>query len=70
MEVTDEKLLLTVADIRKMTGLGRDAVYEILHSAQFPVMRIGRRMYVHKEVFEMWLKGEKYQNKFLIKKRR
>ena len=62
----EEKLLLTVTDVMKLTGLGRDRVYDIMHSNQFPVMKFGRRLMVHKDVFNNWLMDEK-KNEFYYK---
>ena len=64
----EEKLLLTVTDVMKLTGLGRDRVYDIMHSNQFPVMKFGRRLMVHKDVFNNWLMDEK-KNEFYYKVR-
>lgn len=64
--MNEDKLLLTVSDIMKMTGLGRDRTYEILHSDQFPVMKFGRRLMVHKDVFNEWLLNEE-KNQFYYK---
>lgn len=64
--MNEDKLLLTVSDIMKMTGLGRDRAYEILHSNQFPVMKFGRRLMVHRDTFNEWLKDTN-KNKFYYK---
>lgn len=52
------KVMLDAKDIMRLTGVGRDKAYGLLHSKQFPVKMIGRRRMVHKDVFNDWLKGE------------
>ncbi|AND39584.1 helix-turn-helix domain-containing protein [Cytobacillus oceanisediminis] len=54
----NEKVMLDAKDIMRLTGVGRDKAYGLLHSKQFPVKMIGRRRMVHKDVFNDWLKGK------------
>jgi len=51
------KVMLSATDIMKKIGIGRDKAYELLKSKQFHTIKIGRKYYVHEEVFENWLKG-------------
>ncbi|WML44103.1 helix-turn-helix domain-containing protein [Neobacillus sp. PS3-40] len=55
----NEKITLDVKDIMKLTGIGRDSAYDLMKSGEFAVKTIGKKYLVHKEVFEIWLKGEK-----------
>lgn len=56
-----EKIMLDVKDIMKLTGIGRDKAYGLLYSKQFPVKMIGRKMLVHQDIFNEWLKGKEYK---------
>ncbi|EDO6859612.1 helix-turn-helix domain-containing protein [Campylobacter coli] len=56
-----EKVMLSVSDIMKLTGVGRDKAYGLLHSKQFPVRMIGKRLMVHKDIFNDWLKGKEFK---------
>lgn len=53
-----EKVMLDVRDVMTITGLGRDAAYELMKSGEFHVKTIGKKYLVHKEILENWLKGE------------
>lgn len=64
-----EKVMLNIQDIMQIVGIGRDKAYEIMHSNQFPVKKIGKKMFVHKDVFDAWLKDEFKMNKRAIKGR-
>lgn len=56
-----EKVMLDVSDIMKLTGVGRNKAYGLLHSKQFPVKVIGKRRMVHKDIFNDWLKGKEFK---------
>lgn len=58
-----EKQMLGVKEVMAITGLGRAKTYELLSSGEFHVKKIGKKILVHKDVFERWLKGEKAQKK-------
>jgi predicted DNA-binding transcriptional regulator AlpA len=53
-----EKVMLGVKDVMKLMGIGRDRAYELMNSKQFHVIKVGRRLIVHKDVFTNWLKGQ------------
>ncbi|MFS0776100.1 helix-turn-helix domain-containing protein [Neobacillus sp. 3P2-tot-E-2] len=55
--------MLDVKDIMKLTGIGRDKAYVLMRSGEFPVKMIGRKILVHEEIFQNWLKGEKTNKK-------
>lgn len=64
MEI-ENKVLLTVSDLRKMLHLGRDRCYDLMHNPAFPSMRIGNRYFVHSKALLKWL--DSYQGKeFLL----
>jgi predicted DNA-binding transcriptional regulator AlpA len=57
----DEKIMLDVKDIMKLTGIGRDKAYGLLYSKQFPIKIIGKKRLVHRDIFNEWLKGKEYK---------
>lgn len=56
-----DRVMLDVKDIMKIMGIGRDKAYDLLHSKQFPIVRVGRRILVHQDVLFAWLRGEAVQ---------
>ncbi|MEH7246442.1 helix-turn-helix domain-containing protein [Neobacillus niacini] len=58
---SEGKVMLDVKDIMRLTGIGRDKAYCLLYSKQFPVKIIGRKMLVHQDIFDQWLKGKEYR---------
>lgn len=55
----EEKLLLDVKDVCKLTGLCEKSVRKLLNTPQnhFTV-KIGRRVFVHRKKFENWLENK------------
>jgi predicted DNA-binding transcriptional regulator AlpA len=58
-----EKVMLDVKDVMAITGFGRDNVYALMRSGEFHVKKIGSRYFVHKDILENWLKGDKTKKK-------
>lgn len=46
--------LLTVADLRELTQLGRDTVYALIESGQLGAIRIGKQLRVPRSEYEAW----------------
>ena len=46
---------LTVQEVQQILKLGRNAVYSLVHSGSFPVIRIGNLIRIPKEPFYAWL---------------
>jgi excisionase family DNA binding protein len=62
-EVDDDVLknyneILTPKDIKKILGISLNNTYELIHSGQFQVIKIGQRYRILKSVFVEWLKGQ------------
>lgn len=49
------KLLWTVADLQQVIGCGRRQAYELCNRQGFPVIRMGKRIYVSRDAFLKWL---------------
>jgi excisionase family DNA binding protein len=56
-----ERLTLTNAEIRALTGLGRDKVLELLRAGVIPSVRAGRRYLVTRAHIDAFLNGETRQ---------
>ena len=53
-----EKLTMTVEETGKVLGLSRPTMYKLVQRADFPVVRVGRRMLVSTEGLREWVKKE------------
>jgi len=49
--------VLQVSDIQQILGIGRRQAYELVNSGQFHVVRIGKTIRIHRDVFLKWLNG-------------
>lgn len=50
--------VLNVSDIQKLLGIGRKQAYELVHSGEFHVINIGKRIKVSKNVLISWMEGD------------
>ena len=60
--VTDVQALpavLTVEQVQKILGISRVKAYELVHTAGFPTIRIGRAIRVPREALMRWLDEQK-----------
>jgi len=48
-------LFLNVETVAKVLGIAPSSSYELMHEADFPVLKIGSRMVVPKEKFVQWV---------------
>ena len=48
-------LFLNAETISKLLGISLTTVYELMHTKDFPVLRVGNRMVVPKEKFKEWV---------------
>ena len=62
---------LDAVAIQQITGLGRSAVYNLLHAEGCPSLKLGRRVIVRADLFDAWLSetfqaksGAKYEQHF------
>ena len=51
----NEKLTLSVEEAGKLLGVSRQVAYQLIHRADFPTLRIGRRVLVPKKQLEIWM---------------
>lgn len=51
----DLPLFLNAELVAQVLGISQAGAYDLLHSAGFPVLKIGTRMVVPKEKFRQWV---------------
>ena len=51
----DLPLFLNAEIVSKVLGIAPSSAYELLHEKDFPSLRIGNRIVVHKEPFIQWV---------------
>lgn len=51
----DLPLFLNAAMVAKVLGVAPSSSYELIHGADFPVLKIGNRLVVPKEKFVEWV---------------
>lgn len=51
----DLPLFLNAAMVPKVLGIAPSSSYELMHKADFPVLKIGNRIVVPKEKFIQWV---------------
>lgn len=54
----DEKLCYSPVELQAALGLSRSTVYALLHRADFPAVKIGRRIVVPVESLRAWLEKQ------------
>jgi len=47
--------VITVEDFARLVGIGRSAAYEAARRGEFPVRRVGRRLFVPVPALKRWL---------------
>ena len=48
-------LFLNAETVAKVLGIAPSSAYELMHEADFPVLKVGNRMVVPKEKFAEWV---------------
>ena len=51
----DLPLFLNAAMVAKVLGIAPSSSYELMHKADFPVLKVGSRIVVPKEKFIQWV---------------
>lgn len=57
MDKFEDKIVLDVEDIQQILQIGKRQAYELCHSNQFGILRVGKRIKISKDVFVAWLNG-------------
>lgn len=61
MESSGTHALLNAHDLQIM-GFSRPMVYNLLNRTDLPVIKIGKRRFMHKALFEAWLSEQATKN--------
>ena len=59
------KRLLTTKDLCDIFDISKNTAYALMHSAAFPSMKVGRRLYVTEQALNEWLALNKHRE-FLL----
>lgn len=51
----EKKLCITVEEMGELMGIGRSKAYELARQADFPTIRLGRKMLVSIKGLEAWV---------------
>ena len=57
-KVEELPLVLTPMDIAAVLGISRNTAYELIHSEDFPILRVGKQYRVSRKRFLTWLEGQ------------
>lgn len=50
--------LFTATDLQRVFGLSRTRAYEMLNREDLPVVKMGRRRFMHAQLFGEWLERQ------------
>ena len=53
-----EKIALTVPDIQQALGISKNTAYELVNRADFPKLRVGKRILIPRDAFMRWLEAQ------------
>ena len=57
-KVEELPLVLTPMDIAAVLGISRNTADELIHSEDFPILRVGKQYRVSRKRFLTWLEGQ------------
>lgn len=56
-----EKLTLTVSDLQHALGIGKNQAYDLVNRADFPKIRVGRKILIPRDALSRWLDKQTQQ---------
>ncbi len=57
-KVEELPLVLTPMDIAAVLGISRNTAYELIHSEDFPILRVGKQYRASRKRFLTWLESQ------------
>ena len=57
-KVEELPLVLTPMDIAAVLGISRNTAYELIHSEDVPILRVGKQYRVSRKRFLTWLESQ------------
>lgn len=58
--INNEKVYMTVNDVRLYLNISLSAAYELAHSRDFPVCRFGGNIRIPRDAFLVWVESRTY----------
>jgi hypothetical protein len=55
--LSEYPFVLDVSHVQEILNIGRRQAYELFHSGEFHIVKVGNRLKVSKQVFLSWLNG-------------
>lgn len=53
-----EKLTLSVDEAAQLSGIGRDRLYRLAKTSDFPAIRLGHSIRIYRKGLELWIERE------------
>lgn len=62
--ISENKMVLTIAEAAKLTGIGRDTLYKLIKKEDngFPYFKVQSRVYINRSLLENWINKISVQN--------
>lgn len=51
----EDKMLLSISEVAAVLGVSRPSIYQLIHSADFPIVRLGGRVLIPVKQLQEWL---------------
>lgn len=51
----EDKMLLSISEVAAVLGISRPSIYQLIHSADFPIVRLGGRVLIPVKQLQEWL---------------
>jgi len=55
MNRSDLPLFLSVTDVAKVIGVGKNRAYDLIHMPDFPTIRLGHRIVIPRDQLFLWI---------------
>lgn len=65
-QTTNEKIALSVSEAADLLGVSRPTVYTLIHRADFPAFKIGRRTVISRIGLEEWVQSQTVQHNSFV----
>lgn len=56
-----EKLTISVTELGKMLGIGRNSAYALVHRQGFPAVHLGKRIVIPMDALRAWLEENRQE---------
>ncbi|MBS4958180.1 MAG: helix-turn-helix domain-containing protein [Clostridium sp.] len=50
----EEKILISTSEAQRILGVGRNEIYRLCNTKEFPAFKIGSKFYVNKNKLQSW----------------